>query len=79
MDKDVNNLYGKTMKQKLFVDRFGWIENISDFTVFFIKNYGDSDGVYFLKADIKYPKELALSFNNMLFLQENMKIGKTFL
>ena len=42
--------------KKLHVDRFGWIEKASNFTVFFIRNYGDSDGGYFLKADIKILK-----------------------
>ena len=38
---DANNLYGWEMSQKLPVDGFKWIEDVSQFTVDFIKNYDE--------------------------------------
>ena len=50
---DYNNLYGKAMPEKLPVDGFEWIEDISKTDEDFIKNYDeDSDVGYFIKADI---------------------------
>ena len=50
---DYNNLYGKAMPEKLPVDGFEWIEDISKIDEDFIKNYDeDSDVGYFIKADI---------------------------
>ena len=36
---DVNNLYGCTMLQKLPVNKFEWIEDISQFNEDLTKNY----------------------------------------
>ena len=36
---DVNNLYGWTMLQKLPVNKFEWIEDISQFNEDLTKNY----------------------------------------
>ena len=36
---DVNNLYGWTMLQKLPVNKFEWIEDISQFNEDLAKNY----------------------------------------
>ena len=56
---DYNNLYGKAMSEKLPVDGFEWIEDISEIDENFIKNYdADSNVGYFIEADIEYPKEL---------------------
>ena len=50
---DYNNLCGKAMSEKLPVDGFEWIEDISKIDEDFIKNYDkDSDIGYFIKADI---------------------------
>ena len=51
---DVNNLYGWVMSQKLPVNKFEWIEDISQFNEYFIKNYNkESDEVYFLEVDVQ--------------------------
>ena len=41
---DVNNLYGWAMPQKLAVNYFKWVKDISEFNEDFIKSHnGDSD------------------------------------
>ena len=51
---DVNNLYGWVMSQKLPVNKFEWIEDISQFNEYFIKNCNkESDEVYFLEVDVQ--------------------------
>ena len=74
---DYNNLYGKAMLEKLPVDGFQWIEDISKIDGDLIKNYDDdSDVGYFIKADIEYPKELHIMHSDLPFLPEKMKINK---
>ena len=47
------NLYGWAMSQKLPVNGFKWVENLSKFNEDFIKNYDEnSDKGYFLEVDI---------------------------
>ena len=36
---DAKNLYGRTMSQKLRVNRFKWVNDLSRFNKEFIKNY----------------------------------------
>ena len=51
---DVNNLDGWVMSQKLPVNKFEWIEDISQFNEYFIKNCNkESDEVYFLEVDVQ--------------------------
>ena len=68
---DRNNLYGWAMSQKLPVNGFEWVEELSQFKKDFIKNYDEnSDQGYFLEVDVEYPKNL-FSFNSDLpFLSE---------
>ena len=49
---DYNNLYGKAMSEKLPVDGFEWVDDISEID----NSDKDSNVGYFIKADIKYPK-----------------------
>ena len=52
---DVSNLYGWAMSQKLLVNNFEWIEDISQFNADFMKNYNEnSDEVYFLEVNFQY-------------------------
>ena len=50
---DVNNLYGRAMSQKLPINNFIRVEDISEFNEDFTKSYNDeSDEGYFLEADV---------------------------
>ena len=68
---DVNNLYGLAMSQKLPVDGFKWIENISQFNKDFIENHNkDSDEGCFLEIDIHFLEELHKLHTDLPFLPE---------
>ena len=55
---DVNNLYGWAMSQKLPVNHFKWIEDISEFDETFLKSYNDeSDEGYILEVDVQCPEK----------------------
>ena len=74
---DYNNLYGKKMSEKLPVDGFEWVEDLSIIDEDFIKNYDEDSKVgYFNKADIEYPKELHNKHSDLPFLPERMKVNK---
>ena len=74
---DVNNLYGWTMSQKLPVNIFEWIKDISKFNENFIKNYNEeSDKGYFLEVDVQYLEKLHELHNDLPFLPERMKTEK---
>ena len=54
---DANNLYGWEMSQKLPVDGFKWVKDLSKFNESFIKNYDEnSNNGYILEVDVEYPK-----------------------
>ena len=56
---DANNLYGWAMSQKLPVNGFEWVEDLSRFKEDFIQNYDEnSDKGYFPEVDVEYPKKL---------------------
>ena len=74
---DANNLYGWRMSQKLPVNDFKWINNVSKINEKFIKNYDeDSDKGYIFEVDINYPKRLHDLHSDLPFLPERMKIDK---
>ena len=67
----------RAMSQKLPINNFEWIEDISEFDESFIKNYNEeSDEVYFLEGDVQYPESLHNLHNDLPFLPERMKIKK---
>ena len=71
---DANNLYGWAMSQKLPVNGFKWVENLSLFNESFIKNYDEnSDKRYFLEKDVEYPKKL-FNHNDYPVLAERKKM-----
>ena len=74
---DANNLYGWAMSQKLPVNGFKWINDVTDIDQKFIKNYDeDSDKGYILEADVKYPRKLHDLHSDLPFLPKRMKIDK---
>ena len=57
---DANNLYGWTMCQKLPVNGFKWVNDVSEMNEEFIKYYDENnDKGYTLEVDVKYPKKIA--------------------
>ena len=74
---DANNLYGWAMSQKLPVNGFKWIKNLSKFNEIFIRNYDEnSDKGYFLEVDVDYPKKLFDLHKDLPFLPERKKVNK---
>ena len=74
---DANNLYGWAMSQKLPVNGFKWVEDISRINEKFMKNYDENnDKGYILQVDIKYPKKLHDIHSDLPFLPERRKIDK---
>ena len=61
--------------QKLPVDRFEWVAELSQFKDGSIKNYDeDSNKGYFLEADVENPKKLFSLHSDLPFLPERNKI-----
>ena len=68
---DANNVYGWAMFQKLPVNSFKWVNDLSRFNEDFLKNYNEnSDVAYFLEVDVEYPKKLFSSHKYLPFLPE---------
>ena len=65
------------MSQKLPIDGFKWVEDLSKFNESFLKNYSEnSDKGYFLEVDVEYPKKLFNLHRDLPFLPERKKIKK---
>ena len=74
---DANNLYGWAMSQKLPVNGFKWVEDISGINEEFIKNYDENnDKGYILEVDVKYLKKLHDIHSDLPFLPKRMNINK---
>ena len=75
---DANNLYGWAMSQKLPVDSFKRVKDVSKIDEDFIKNFDeDSDKGYILEVDVEYPKNLNDLHSDFPFLSERMKVNKS--
>ena len=76
---DANNLYGAAMSQKLPINGFKWVNDISGINETFAKSYNkkNSDKSYILEVDVDYPSKLHKLHSDMPFLPERMKINKT--
>ena len=76
---DANNLYGAAMSEKLPVNGFKWVNDISGINEKFVKSYNkkNSDKGYILEVDVDYPSKLHKLHLDMPFLPERMKIDKT--
>ena len=65
------------MSQKLPVNGFKWVNDVSEINGKFIKNYDEnSDKGYDLKVDVKYPRKLHDLHSDLPFLPKRMKIDK---
>ena len=74
---DANNLYGWAMSQKLPVNNFKWVEDVSRINEEFIKNYNENSSKgYILEVDVKYPKKLHDLHSDLPFLPKRIKIDK---
>ena len=74
---DANDLYGWAMSQKLLIDGFKWVKELSKFNQSFIKDYDEnSDKGYILEVDVEYPKKLFNLYRDLPPLPQRKKIGK---
>ena len=65
------------MSQKLPVNGFQWVEDLSQFQEDVIKNYDEnSDKGYFREVDVEYPRNLFNLQRDLPFLPERKKMGK---
>ena len=76
---DANNLYGAAMSEKLPINGFKWVNDISGINEKFVKSYNkkNSDKGYILQVDVDYPSKLHQLHSDMPFLPEKMKTDKT--
>ena len=74
---DANNLYGWAMCQKLPLNGFKWINDVSEIDEKFRKKYDeDNDKGYILEVDVKYPRKLHDLHSDLPFFPKRMKIDK---
>ena len=74
---DVNNLYGWAMSQKLCINGFKWVNDLSRFNEGFIKKYNENSDIgYFLEVDAEYQKKLFGTHKDLIFLPERRKLEK---
>ena len=76
---DANNLCGASISEKLPINGFKWVNDISGINKKFVKSYDkkNSDKGYILEVDVDYPSKLYKLHSHMPFLPEKMKIDKT--
>ena len=71
---DGNILYGLAMSQKLIINGFKWVEDLSQFNDELIKKYDENSYIgCFLEVNVDYPKEL---FNLHKDLPERKRVEK---
>ena len=74
---DANNLYRWTVSQKLPVNGFKWVKNLSKVNKIFIIKYNENiDKWYFLQVDVDYPKKLFDLHKVLSFLPERKQVNK---
>ena len=74
---DPKHLYGWAMSQKLPVNGFKWVKDVSKIDEDFIKNYDeDSDKGHILEIDVEYAKYFHDLHSDLPFLPERMQIDK---
>ena len=67
------------MSEKLPINGFKWVNDISKIDKKFVKSYDkkNSDKGYILEVDVDYPSKLHRLHSDTPFLPERMKINKT--
>ena len=74
---DANNLYGWAMSQKLPVNGFKCINDVSEIDEKLLKNYDEnSHKGYILEADVKYPRKLHDLHGDLPISSKRIKIDK---
>ena len=74
---DANNLCGWEISQRLPVNGFEWMEQLSEFNERFMKNYDENiDKGYIFEVDVEYPKNLFNLHKYFPFLAERKKMAK---
>ena len=73
---NANNLYGWDMPQKLLINCFKCVTNLSRFNKNFIKSYNENSDIGYLEVDVEYPKKLFGSHKDLPFLSERRKLEK---
>ena len=64
------------MSQKLLVNGFEWVKNVSQFNESFIRNYNENSDIgYFLEVHIEYPEKLFNLHKDLPFLPERRKVN----
>ena len=75
---DANILYGWGMSQRLSVNGFEWIEQLSEFDERFIKIYDENNNKgYILEADVEYPKNYLIFIEIYRFYLKERKLKNT--
>ena len=65
------------MSQKLPVNGFKWVNDVSEISEEFTKTYDENnDKGYILEVDVKYPRKLHDFHSDLPFLPKRMKIDK---
>ena len=70
---DANNLYGAAMSEKLPINGFKWVSDISGITKKFVKSYDKKKNIdkgYILEVYVDYPSKLHKLHSDMPFLPE---------
>ena len=74
---DANNLHGWAISQKLPVNNFKWVKDVSRINEEFIKNYNENSSKgYILEVDVKCLKKLHDLHSDLPFLPKRIKIDK---
>ena len=65
---DANNLYGAAMSEKLPINGFKWVNDISGINKKFVKSYDkkNSDKGYILEVGVDYPSKLHKLYSDMV-------------
>ena len=70
-------MYGWAISQKLPVNGFKWVKDLSQFNKSFKRNYDENSDIgYFFKVSVDYPEELFNPHKDLSFLPERKIVNK---